>query len=328
MSRIDLNIYHHLILIYKMEQPEKDEILVSVLCQAYNHEASISQCLDGFIMQKTNFKFEILIHDDASTDNTACIIKEYELKYPDLIKPIYQTVNQYSQKKKVFSKIQMPRATSKYMAICEGDDYWTDALKLQKQVDFLENNDEYSACTHQFDLFKNQNFYLSRKVIGNVLTLEDLTQGVPFQFATIMMRREWICIPTKYENYIQDTFIYMLLAEKGPIYHINKSMSVYRKHSGGIWSGLLIEERITKQISQQNKRIEYFIDHNPKIAYLLKKQLANDLTNSSIRCIRKGQILSSVRLFIKSYKYSRGKRQIQTLFSFFLGGLNKIFRRD
>ena len=87
-------------------------------------------------MQKTDFPFEILIHDDASTDGTADIIREYEAKYPDIIKPIYQTENQYSKGIKVSQVYQFPRAKGKYIALCEGDDYWTDPYKLQKQVDF------------------------------------------------------------------------------------------------------------------------------------------------------------------------------------------------
>lgn len=113
-------------------------ILVSISCITYNHEPYIRECLDGFIMQKTDFAFEVLIHDDASTDKTADIIREYEAKFPNLIKPIYQTENQFSKKVgSINAKFNYPRAKGKYIALCEGDDYWTDPLKLQKQVDFF-----------------------------------------------------------------------------------------------------------------------------------------------------------------------------------------------
>ncbi|GHV23843.1 hypothetical protein AGMMS49959_18350 [Planctomycetales bacterium] len=123
--------------------------LVSIICPTYNHAKFIRQCLDGFVMQKTNFPVEVLIHDDASTDGTADIIREYEQKYPDLIKPIYQTENQWSKNRLNVSKIcceMYCNSQSKYIASCEGDDYWTDPSKLQKQIDFLENNDNYSIC--------------------------------------------------------------------------------------------------------------------------------------------------------------------------------------
>ena len=123
-----------------------NEIMVSVVCNAYNHERYIAQCLDGFVMQKTNFPFEVLVHDDASTDKTADIIREYEKKYPHLIKPVYQTENQYS--KGGIARFQYPRAQGKYIAVCEGDDYWTDPLKLQKQYDAMEAHPEVDMCAH------------------------------------------------------------------------------------------------------------------------------------------------------------------------------------
>ena len=105
--------------------------LVSICCITYNHEKFIKDAIEGFLMQKTDFPIEILIHDDASTDGTTEIIKKYEKEYPDLIHAVYQTENQYSQGKKVFP-ILANQASGKYIALCEGDDYWTDPLKLQK----------------------------------------------------------------------------------------------------------------------------------------------------------------------------------------------------
>lgn len=125
-----------------------EEVLVSVICNTYNHEAYIRQCLDGFLAQKTSFPFEVLVHDDASTDHTADIIREYEAKYPDFILPIYQTENQYSKGVPISIAIQFPRSRGKYVAFCEGDDYWIDPLKLEKQVSFLEDHDDYSSAVH------------------------------------------------------------------------------------------------------------------------------------------------------------------------------------
>jgi glycosyltransferase involved in cell wall biosynthesis len=124
-----------------------NDILVSICCITYNHEKYIKDALDSFIMQKTNFNFEILIHDDASTDKTAEIIREYELRHPNLIKPIYQAENQYSKGVKV-GKFNIERAQGKYIAVCEGDDYWIDPYKLQKQVDYMSANPECLMCVH------------------------------------------------------------------------------------------------------------------------------------------------------------------------------------
>ena len=107
-----------------------NDILVSICCITYNHEDYIADAIEGFLMQKTDFKYEVLIHDDASTDRTAEIIRKYERKFPNLIKPIYQTENQHSKGIKV-GKYNIERALGKYIALCEGDDYWVDPCKLQ-----------------------------------------------------------------------------------------------------------------------------------------------------------------------------------------------------
>lgn len=122
---------------------DADPLIVTIQCFTYNQEQYIRQCLDGFVMQKTNFRFEAIVHDDASTDGTADIIREYETKYPDIIKPIYETENQYSKHDGSLERIINEHTHGKYVAVCEGDDYWIDPLKLQKQVDFLESHPDY-----------------------------------------------------------------------------------------------------------------------------------------------------------------------------------------
>lgn len=128
-----------------------NELMVTIRCITYNHEPYIRQCLEGFVMQKTNFRFEAIVHDDASTDRTATIIREYAEKYPDIIKPIFETENQYSKHDGSLRRIMDKHTHGKYVAYCEGDDYWIDPLKLQKQVDFLEANTEYGMVHTYFD---------------------------------------------------------------------------------------------------------------------------------------------------------------------------------
>jgi GNAT superfamily N-acetyltransferase len=126
--------------------------MVVIRCTVYNHEPYLRDCLEGFVMQQTNFPFVAIVHDDASTDGSAAIIREYEEKYPDIIKPIYETENQYSKRDGSLGRIMsaaIEATGAKYVAMCEGDDYWTDPLKLQKQVDFMEANPEYSMCFHK-----------------------------------------------------------------------------------------------------------------------------------------------------------------------------------
>ncbi len=122
--------------------------LVSICCITYNHESYIRDAIEGFLMQKTTFPFEIIIHDDASTDDTAKIIQEYANQYPELFVTILQKENQWSKGIRPSPTYVWPRARGKYIALCEGDDYWTDPYKLQKQVDFMKENPDCSLCFH------------------------------------------------------------------------------------------------------------------------------------------------------------------------------------
>lgn len=120
--------------------------MVSIKCMVYNHGPYLRQCLDGFVMQKTDFRFEAVVHDDASTDNSADIIREYAKKYPDIIKPYIEKENIYSKDKILLRKLTNDLCTGKYVAHCEGDDFWTDPYKLQKQVDYMEAHPDCSLC--------------------------------------------------------------------------------------------------------------------------------------------------------------------------------------
>lgn len=123
-----------------------DKPVVSIKCITYNHEKYIVDALDGFLMQKTNFPFEIIVHDDASTDKTADIIREYEAKFPMIVKPIYEAENQYSKHDGSIARIVNAQIKGKYVAYCEGDDFWTDENKLQMQFDAMEAHPECTIC--------------------------------------------------------------------------------------------------------------------------------------------------------------------------------------
>ena len=130
-------------------------IKVSVICITYNHEKYIRDALEGFVNQKTNFDYEVIIHDDASTDRTATIIREYQKKYPDIIKPILQNENQYSKGIPIIHTYIEPVIRGEYLAFCEGDDYWCDEMKLQRQIDFLDKHHDYVACVHNTEFYNH-----------------------------------------------------------------------------------------------------------------------------------------------------------------------------
>lgn len=223
------------------------EILVSICSTTYNHAPYIRQCLDGFLMQQVNFKYEILIHDDASTDGTDEIIKEYAAKYPDIIKPLYEEVNQYStDNPKGMAYWNFSRAKGKYIAMCEGDDYWTDPLKLQKQVDFLERHTDYVLCTHHFFRFdQNVACYYEN---NSTIQLEDFTYDIDYyikynnwvtQPLTSLFRLDSLCLldfmnlPIK-----KDTVLFYEILKNGKGLLMKEPMGVYRIHSYGVWTGI------------------------------------------------------------------------------------------
>lgn len=170
---------------------ENSQPMVTIRCLTYNHAPYIRQCLDGFVMQKTNFRFEAIVHDDASTDGTAAIVKEYGDKYPEIIKPILETENQYSKHDGSLGRIVNAHMHGKYIAMCEGDDYWTDPLKLQKQVDFLESHPDYGMCYTRVEYFSQKNNKMMYKWGKEVKSGKELLEkGNSIATLTVMIRKD------------------------------------------------------------------------------------------------------------------------------------------
>ena len=219
--------------------------LLSIHCITYNHAPFIRQALDGFVMQKTNFPFEVIIHDDASTDGTTEIIREYEAKYPDIIKPIYQTENQWSKGVNINKEFIFPKIKGQYVALCEGDDYWTDKNKLQKQVDYMDAHPDCSLCFHPVTCKWEEgeqpdSVFPDKKMSANVgaMNLKSLLKQNFIQTNSVVYRwRFHQDSPELIPNGILpgDWFLHLLHAEVGKIAMLPDVMAVYRKHKGGIW---------------------------------------------------------------------------------------------
>lgn len=220
------------------------DVLVSIACTAYNHEKYIADALDSFLMQKTDFEYEILVHDDASTDDTAEIIREYERRFPHIIKPIYQTENQYSKNPHIIANFLFPKAKGKYIAMCEGDDYWTDPLKLQMQVDYLECHPTCSLCVHAIERVKSDGRLNGSMEIAHGesadTTFENLVNNKVtwFQLSSWVFRTNLVKkLPDFYWNaHIGDTPLRYYLALCGYTHYIDRYMSVYRWLSESSWS--------------------------------------------------------------------------------------------
>lgn len=242
--------------------------LVSISCTTFNHEPYIRQCLEGFLMQQCNFKYEILINDDASTDGTQEIIKEYREKYPEIIKPNFQTENQYSKGVRgMMPRFNFPRAIGKYIALCEGDDYWTDPLKLQKQVDFLEANPDYALCFHPIKILKPDGTLVDdfiTKVPENYELRENLASGDNYIHTPSVIFRNVIekYPPELGQSTIGDYFLYIILTEKGKIKMLEDSMAVYRFGVGAF-----------STLSQTKKAIDGFKLNSLILSYSSSQQL-------------------------------------------------------
>lgn len=217
------------------------EILVSVICNTYNHENYIRDALESFIVQKTEFPFEILVHDDASTDRTPQIIAEYTEKYPNLIKPYFQQENQYSKGVRVTSSFQYPRAKGEFFAICEGDDYWTDEYKLQKQTMGMINNPEVDVCAHKAIKIREGKTVgiISPRNESCIIPVEEVILGGGGYVATssLMFRRDSIMNETPMQRIISLDYVSQIQgALRGGMLYLNDEMSAYRLNSYESWS--------------------------------------------------------------------------------------------
>ena len=225
-----------------------DKIMVSVMCTAFNHEAYIRQALEGMVNQKTDFAYEILINDDVSSDGTADIIREFEAKYPEKIRAFYPEVNLYSLNIDVYYHSFFPNARGKYVAFCEGDDYWTDETKLQRQVDFLEAHPEYSACVHNTMLHycdgNSADEPLIKRTGERDVEFEDILPGMnnAWHTSSLLAKTELLKNPPDYYyvacDYGFGDYPYGIwLRQNGPVHFIDRCMSVYRINSNqASWS--------------------------------------------------------------------------------------------
>ena len=258
---------------------DTDKPEVSICCITYNHEKYIEDALKGFLIQKTDFPFEILIHDDASTDRTAEIIREYEKKYPKIIKPIYQKENQYSKGIKIVNPtFNFPRAKGKYIAMCEGDDYWTDPKKLQIQKDFLDANPDYVICYTDSQPFDDHG--LVDKNYGGAtrdLSSIELQKATPIFTLTTMFRNVF---EGKFpeELYIArygDKCIWSVLGEYGKGKFLgNIEPSMYRVHDGGVHSKASNEKKVNMNL---RTLFALYLYHYNKRNKSIKKYFAGEL---------------------------------------------------
>lgn len=221
------------------------DVILTAYCLAYNHEKYIRHTLEGFVNQKTDYKFKVIVHDDASTDKTADIIREYAEKYPDMIIPIFQSENQYSKHIEIIKTYIAPLIEGKYVAVCEGDDYWCDENKLQMQIAYMETHPECSMCVHNTELINEQGESLGRCI--NTLNFEtDFTPeqvieaggGQLFQTSSFVYRQELDSVRPEafHMGSAGDYPLAIYMSCCGKVHYFSNIMSKYRIGANGSWS--------------------------------------------------------------------------------------------
>jgi glycosyltransferase involved in cell wall biosynthesis len=295
--------------------------MVSVIMITYNHEEFILEAINGILKQNVNFDIEFIIADDNSSYNTKIIVESFS-DHPNFswIKYIKHTTNKGMTSNFSWALLE---SKGKYIALCEGDDYWTDPNKLQKQVDFLEGNEEYSHCWTRFQKL-NQNTkeisidsnskYFTLNDIGVDFTVEEFTSGWELGIQTLVFRNSHF--PKKALNkykYFRDVHLITELLSKGKGFCLNSFDAVYRKHEGGIHSGIT---QIKMNYNAYLIYRELFVAH-PENHYLIK-QLKYYLNETILVKIKEGKWFDSLKLIMDYYKFVKDfnvlKHHIKLLF--------------
>jgi len=285
--------------------------VVNVICTTYNQEKYIRKTLESLVCQKTNFHFEIIINDDASTDGNPDIIKEFEMKYPSIIKPTYQPVNQHSKLINVWFDVTFPKAKAKYIALCEGDDYWTDDTKLQQQYDFMEANPEYSCVFNNSIIVDENDNYISDfnkyKPINPIPEKDIISKGGNLSITASMFFRN----QTEYPKFLfkaksGDRALRLYLMTMGKFHFIDKKMSAYRKHDNGVTNGGNVKIRI--EFIKSNIELLNLFNNWSNLTYnkLIKKEISNMYRNLSI-------FENNFSLKLKSFKLMNIKDKIKRI---------------
>lgn len=275
-----------------------EEPLVSCCVVTYNHAPFLRKALDSLVMQETDFPFEIIIHDDCSTDGSTEIIREYAQRFPGLFKTVLQTENQFSKGINPFRTV-MEMARGKYIARLETDDYWTDPHKLKRQVEFLEKHPKYVLCHHGFDNVNAQGELLSTERWGRRdYSPEAMLSGEVFlKNCTVMHRNVGYELPEIFIRELgADTVSWHLLGFYGGAKYLDTvGPSAYRIHSGGVWSSLDNVSRLKQDVTTRLLFKKNLAAHgiNPDMA---DEAIAGHCVNHLANAIRGGEPMQVVRI--------------------------------
>lgn len=273
--------------------------VVATRTLTYNHENYIKDCLDGILMQETTFPVRIVIFEDCSTDNTAAIVKEYQAKYPHLITTFCQPENTYQKPIRAAALQPFLDACNEapYVAMCEGDDYWTAPNKIQKQVDFLNAHPDYIMCFHNAYMKYCDEEGVDRP-FGKLETREYVGDEILIHWtvptASVVFRSAYQAYPQHEDILYGDIFLFLTLALQGKLFCLNEMMSVYRRHQGG---ATILQEKDDKREEKSDKhyqalrqafngRFTNAIDKRYSLEYLIRARGAlKNLNPEAIKCL-------------------------------------------
>lgn len=217
---------------------------MSVICITYNHERYLRDCLEGIVGQRTTFPFEVIVHDDASTDGTTRIVREYASRYPGVVIPYVEGENRYSMGVEGLETISLPPVRGRYVAVCEGDDYWCDPLKLQAQHDYLEVHPDCSLCVHAVRVF-DEEIGRFREVLRPAdgerdLSVEEVigSRGARrIGTCSLFFRNSSEPLPPAFRDWgVGDTPLLIWQATRGAVHYLDRPMAVYRANASGSWT--------------------------------------------------------------------------------------------
>lgn len=282
MKLSDLIQKHQKVPVKHYPHQVEEKPMVSVCVQTYQHVGFIKQCLDGILMQHTTFPFEILLGEDESTDGTREICIEYAQKYPDKIRLfLHSRENNIKVNNRATGRFNIFynffKANGQYIALCEGDDYWTDKFKLQKQVDFLEANDEFVLSFHDCKVVDDSASLLKSGLLKTEykknLSRYELTTGTWLPTLSVMFRKEKVNkLPSSFCKVLNlDTILWAYLGQFGNAHYDESTIAVYTQHSGGIWSEKSLEYKL-----RNNLKTLYFIsqfDANKEVKRVLYRRV-------------------------------------------------------
>jgi glycosyltransferase involved in cell wall biosynthesis len=302
--------------IMKKWLPNKQPV-VTVCCAAFNHGPYIGEAIDSFLMQETDFPFEVIIRDDCSTDETIAIIKAYAKKYPNIIKPIIETENQYVKGIKAMQAM-VKKGVGDFLALCEGDDYWTDPKKLQMQIDLMRAHPECYLSFHPADELIDGK--ITGKIWGHhgdknkVFTDIEMIRGVGNVFcptaSMILNRKVMDPLPDFYNKApVGDNFMQFLGSLNGGALYIAKKMSIYRRGNPGSWSTRMKKkdsESVKSLIENREKHVFSYIKSLGEMAEYIDQKYRDEIDRKIV-----GSLLSLSIIYLNHKMHKDFKGMIE-----------------